>query len=402
MELIQLAKEIAPNLNLKDGYQDCPFCHRTKKLKVSAHHYRCYHPECSQQGGLIDFAMHFKQCDRKAAIKIIKELEGQSTADISAWKERSQFFELVFSTYQNGVDDQTLEFLNGRGYVKALESEGILFGHAVGDRFLQDQGVQLKDLMKYGLAYPDGREFFRNRVIFPVRDYKGRLVHMQGRATNGDEDLRWLSTSSKLESMTVAPISQYLYEAHYYMERDKIEWLFLAEGISDGLSLVEMDVPAVACFGVEVDLIRFTKLFERVSNLVVLLDNDRYALLTPYAGQYKSWRAMLPHLVELKLNLPQLNIWCCPPPTKSGIKDINNWLNKGLTSELFGQYVIEHKQSLFDFLLTSFGQQLEFHPLLIKLLATESGAEESERFRKLITDLRPDFVSYLIDLHGYF
>jgi hypothetical protein len=400
MDLVEVATLLSPSLDLKLGYQDCPFCKRTKKFKVSPHSFRCYHPECNKKGGALDFIMFNKSCDLPTAIKFIKDAEGSKT-DFAGWLERSRFLEQIFCGYENAVNDQTLDFLNGRGYITALEDSNIRIGHAIGDTPLQDIGFPLENLIKYGLAYPDGKEFFRDRVIFPIRDFKGRMVHLQGRTTLSDIDLRWLSTSSKNEAITVAPINQYLYEGDYYSNRESIEWLFLCEGISDGLSLIELNVPAVACFGVDINLLRFDKLFNKVKNLVVLLDNDVYPLLSVNAGLPKSWTAMLPYLVELQQATPQLNIWCCPPPVQPGIKDVNNWLQSGLTANQFARYVMDHKACLFDFTLKIYAKDLRFHKFMLQLLTMPKFAPKIEQFRKLV-DLQPDLIQYIIALHEQF
>lgn len=387
--------------NLKEGYQDCPFCQRPKKFKVSGSSFKCFHPGCAKQGNSLDFLVLTGTDEKTAQSKVYE------SSDPKAWVDRCRFLEQAFAVYQTGVDSDTTSFLNQRGYDNCLNAPDIFYGHARGDNYLASR-LPLQDCIKYRLAYPNGNDFFRDRIIFPIRDSKGRLVHLQGRATNPDEDLRWLSTPSKFgpekTEQTTLPISRYLFDATRYHAKESIDWLFLAEGISDTLSLIELDAPAVGCFGVEIELVRFVSLFSKVKNLVVCLDNDKYALLTPKQNLYKSWTPMLPRLVELQAWLPNLNIWCLPPPNRPGIKDMNNWITEAaLSKEAFADYLLKHRLSLMDFAIKSYGFQVEYHPHILKLLSlSREPAVDSEKFRNLMNLVNNDPVQYLLQLHPYF
>jgi len=392
MDLLDASAALGKTLKL--GYNDCIFCNRQKKLKVTQSYYRCYHPDCAKHGTVTDFIKEIKNCSLRDAQSFLSQSEGGSN---TGWKKRIDFLEKVFVCYRQAITDEVLEFLNGRGYYTALEE--IPFGFAPSSNYLQSCGFKLSALVEQGLAYPTGKEFFQNRVVFGIRDLRGNLVHLQGRSVVQEESLRWLSTPTV---KGVSSINNYLFEGHYYRSRENIDWLFLAEGISDGLSLIELDVPAVSCFGVQIDLCHFLNIFSKVSNLCVVLDNDRYPLLSSQnAGLYKSWTPMIYSLVELQKMLPRLHIWCCPPPNVSGVKDVNDWLRQGISPTSFAEYVQSHATKLLPFALTALGGSWEHQPILIKSLGDNPRQEELELFKNCQQSLEPDPTKYLLKAFRY-
>lgn len=399
--MVPTLREVATRLNLDlrdEGYQSCPFCHREKKFRVSAgQYYKCFHPACNKHGGVLDFIVDFgSAASRDEARKFIGGFK-----DSTQWLWRTQRLETVLYAYMEAINDQVLEFLDQRGYAHAIDGENpyaVEFGYAPHSRYLQENGFELEELIKIGLARPDGTEFFSNRVIFPVRDFKCRLVHMQGRSMDPDEDLRWLSSPSRLPDSTITPITNYLYNAHSFNEDESIDWLVMSEGVSDGLSLIGIDVPAVSCFGIQVNLLRFIEFFRKVNNLLVLFDNDRYAIGTEFAGQYKSWPPILKSLVELKAARPELNILCALPPEIPGIKDTNDWIKTGITNEAFTKYIRVESKPIGEFALEVLGPYWEHQSTLIELVNTDEGL--IDQFKQTIHELEPDPVKYLLKVYS--
>jgi DNA primase len=90
---------------------------------------------------------------------------------------------------QRGISDETIHFF-GLGFAPAAWDE--LFKHLV------SRGVNPKVIEKTGLALPrEGKnsyyDRFRNRLIFPVTDQRGRVVAFGGRAL-GNEEPKYLNS----------------------------------------------------------------------------------------------------------------------------------------------------------------------------------------------------------------
>jgi hypothetical protein len=402
IKLSDLSKHI-PNLPLlKDGSQKCPFCQRKNKLSVygNGEYYKCFHPDCGKKGDIFNFLIHTNKASNfKEAIALIKPLIYPSQQRFINYQQRSSIIDRALDFYESALDDASLEFLNKRGYSKILEL--FKFGFAPNKFFLQDCGLTKKELAVAGLLNKDQTgEYYDSRIIFPIRDWGSKLVHLQGRAINQDVTPRWMSTTSRYAEggEDIPQIDNFLFNMDKVIKSTE-SYVLLTEGISDGLTLLELDsnLPVVSCFGVNIDLVRFSSLFSTKSDLVVLLDNDKYALGVQHEGQYKSWREMIGKLTALKLIIPHLNIWCVPPPELPGVKDINDWyLAKNFSKEEFTSYIDDNLVSLEDFTLTHFGRYWDKQSVITSLLNINKDPKHLSIYNDIINALAESPVEYIL------
>ncbi len=409
-EHASLIKAAAPEYELKEGYQQCPFCSRPKKFKVSEDRwFKCYHPSCvaSSGGDVITFLQTIgKAKDFGEAVAIASSgvnLPGR------AWYKRLDVLRLAFNAYTCADSHPAvLKYLRDRSLGKVLVSHPI--GYAPDETYLQSQGLVLKDLVDVGLAYPSGREFFSNRVIFPIRDRSGAIVHMQGRSLDPNVDLRWLSTPSNIgttkKQQVVPPINSFLFNTECLNE--SCETVYLTEGISDGYSLLELGKSAVSCFGLEPRLVKYADSFAKAKKLIAVFDNDRYPHGSELGGLYKSWSRIVPHLIELAEHVTSLEILCLTPPTSyirgkgatafhtEGIKDINDWIVAGLTPSDLDDYAASVAKPLVNFAIDMYGSSWEHQLTLLKVLALDLSETNLNSFRDVASRLEPDPIKYAV------
>jgi len=389
----------APHFALRNGYQDCPFCNRPKKFVVKDDwSFRCYHPDCIAHNWHSGYDFAVLKGWYANALEASKSLNNNRKLTGKNWYERVKFLKRVFYCYISAIDDVSLEFANSRGWVYALEQNPI--GYAPGSTYLQSKGFELKELIKYGLAYEGGNEFFRDRVIFPIHNPSGALIHLQGRSLDPDCEPRWLSTkSSKTECSDdyQVDISQCLFNIHNINKGDSV---ILTEGISDGYSALELQQKVVSSLGLEPKLSSYSKLLADCKELIAVYDNDKYPMGGQLQGKYKSWLSILPKLIELKLRVPQLPIYCCVPPTIPGVKDLNDWLNKmSLTKESFEDYLVKHKVPLEEFCINVLGDNMVYHGLLLKLISTQPVYKDIFRDKILVKYNDPlDYITELANV----
>ena len=77
-------------------------------------------------------------------------------------------------------------------------------GYAPGERFalkehLGDQGVPVEDMVETGLLIagddiPVPYDRFRDRVMFPITDFRGRVIAFGGRALEKDAQAKYLNS----------------------------------------------------------------------------------------------------------------------------------------------------------------------------------------------------------------
>ncbi len=123
---------------------------------------------------------------------------------------------------------------------------------------------------------------FRNRIMFPIQDYRGRLVGFGGRVMDNGEP-KYLNSPE-------TPIFHKGAELYgFYAARGEIRNKNLAiavEGYMDVIALAQYDINiAVAALGTALTSTHLQRLFRITPNIVICFDGDR-------AGRQAAWRAM--------------------------------------------------------------------------------------------------------------
>ena len=130
---------------------------------------------------------------------------------------------------------------------------------------------------------------FRNRIMFPIRDSRGRTIAFGGRVL-GDEKPKYLNSPE-------TPVFQKGNELYGLYEAKKnkasVEKFLIVEGYMDVIALAQMGIRnAVATLGTATSAQHLTKLFRLVPEVIFCFDGDS-------AGRKAAWRA-------LETSLPQM------------------------------------------------------------------------------------------------
>ena len=130
---------------------------------------------------------------------------------------------------------------------------------------------------------------FRNRIMFPIRDSRGRTIAFGGRVL-GDEKPKYLNSPE-------TPVFQKGSELYGLYEAKKnkasVEKFLIVEGYMDVIALAQMGIRnAVATLGTATSAQHLTKLFRLVPEVIFCFDGDS-------AGRKAAWRA-------LETSLPQM------------------------------------------------------------------------------------------------
>jgi DNA primase len=186
----------------------CPFHQeRTPSFKVDPRRglWRCY-GACGTGGDVISFVMTANNVDYVEALQILgarcgislPERRGQATAKqeseprFELMARAEQFYRRALRTSEGAG---ALRYLRERGLTDAtIEAFGMGYAPAGATALLEtarQQGVALERLVDLGLVRVDdaGRafDFFRGRVMFPVRDDKRRTVGFGARRMSDDD-----------------------------------------------------------------------------------------------------------------------------------------------------------------------------------------------------------------------
>ncbi|MDD1793934.1 DNA primase [Enterovibrio sp. ZSDZ42] len=296
----------------------CPFHNeKTPSFTVSQEKqfYHCF--GCGVHGNAIDFVMEF---DRLEFVEAIEELASQLGLDVP--REQSdggapkgpyarsdqkrdlyQMMGQIAQFYQGGLRSEAgataIDYLKGRGLSgEIVQKFGIGFvadeWDQVRTRFGKDNTSQ-QALVSTGMLIENdnGRRYdrFRGRVMFPIRDRRGRVIGFGGRVL-GDGTPKYLNSPE-------TPIfhkGRELYGLYEVLQAHREpKQLLVVEGYMDVVALAQFDVDyAVASLGTATTAEHMQTLFRQTSSVVCCYDGDR-------AGRDAAWRAMeqaLPHLVD--------------------------------------------------------------------------------------------------------
>ena len=348
-----------------NNYQACcPFHHeKTPSFTVSKNKqfYHCF--GCGAHGNAISFLMEY---DKLEFVEAVEELAGMLGLDVpreqsadkksfkphASYKAKKDLYELmhdIAQLYQQELPkhDVALAYLQQRGLsAEVIQRFGIGFVPDVFDLVLNRFGRSKEEqdrLFDLGMLKRSERgkayDTFRNRVMFPIRDRRGRTIAFGGRVL-GDERPKYLNSS---ETVTYHKGRELygLFEA--LQANDSPTMLLVVEGYMDVVALAQFGVDyAVASLGTATTPEQIQLAFRSTEQIVCCYDGDR-------AGRDAAWRALenaLPYLEDGR----QLKFIFLPDG-----EDPDTYIRQ-YGKEGFEQY-IQQAQSLEEFLFEHLLQQ---------------------------------------------
>ncbi|WP_144979797.1 DNA primase [Halomonas sp. C22] len=294
----------------------CPFHQeKTPSFTVSAdkQFYHCF--GCGAHGNALRFLMEY---DKLPFPEAVEQLAGRLGLDVpregaddpraqqreKKRKEGVNLLEVAASFYRERLKMQegqaAQRYLQGRGLSPdVMTTYGI--GYAPGGwealkQHLSAKGIGESVQIEYGLLIhreDTGRTYdrFRDRVMFPIRDLRGRTIAFGGRVM-GDEQPKYLN-SPETPVFHKGRELYGLYEAR--QATSKLEQLVMVEGYMDVVALAQYGIHnAVATLGTATTEDHLTRLFRLVSRVVFCFDGDR-------AGRQAASRALetaLPQMID--------------------------------------------------------------------------------------------------------
>lgn len=276
----------------------CPFHgERTPSFSVSGDRQLFYCFGCHAGGNVFTFIMKMEGIDfREAVVRLAARAgidvsyEGETEEDRAARERRERTFEanqIAMAYYSHMLNvGRTAEagaardYLMKRGIVReAAERFGMGFAPASGNgvvNALSRAGFSPKAAVECGLALADdksGRVFdrFRNRVMFPIMNVRGKVIGFGGRSYDG-------ASPKYLNSPESAAFSKRHNLYGLNLAADSVKSLnraILVEGYVDVISLVMAGVPnVVATLGTALTLEQARLISRFASELVLFYDGD--------------------------------------------------------------------------------------------------------------------------------
>lgn len=281
----------------------CPFHNeKTPSFTVSPEKqfYHCF--GCGAHGSAISFLMEYERLDFIEAIEALAELAGievereesdyssntPSTGDHSDLYRALEAASLYFQR-QLKQAPKAVEYFRQRGVTGEI-AKTFMLGYAPEgwDNLEKSLGAQhsQKVLLDAGLLSQNdqGRQYdkFRDRVMFPIRDTRGRTVAFGGRILDQGEP-KYLN-SPETPVFHKSQVLYGLYEARQHA--GKLERILVVEGYMDVIALAQYGIRnAVATLGTATTAEHLKRLFRLVPRVTFCFDGDR-------AGRDAAWKAL--------------------------------------------------------------------------------------------------------------
>ncbi|MGA7966835.1 MAG: DNA primase, partial [Gammaproteobacteria bacterium] len=233
----------------------CPFHNeKTPSFTVSPQKqfFHCF--GCGAHGTALGFVMRYEHLDFPQAVEqLAGELGLEVPHEATADNPNAPLYEVLaraqrFFSAELERDTRAQEYLASRGLSAAREEYGIGYAPGSGDRLLaalEKAGIDNKTGLATGLIAKNDRgpyDRFRDRLMLPIRDNRGRTVGFGGR-TLGDARAKYLNSPET----AVFHKGRLLYGLFEARQRERrLERLVVVEGYLDVIGL------AVAGYGAAV------------------------------------------------------------------------------------------------------------------------------------------------------
>ncbi|OYY25454.1 MAG: DNA primase [Thiotrichales bacterium 35-46-9] len=295
----------------------CPFHNeKTPSFQINPQKgfYHCF--GCGAHGDALRFIMDYEHLDFVSAIEVLASEMGvsvpreqvsaqQQAKEIQQRSEQLQGFALLAQAAQWFVHNlkhhaqgaQAIEYLKSRG-VTGVVARDFAIGLAPNESMgLQKQfpNVTKAQWLAVGLVAEreDGSvvDKFRNRIQFPIRDLRGRVVGFGGRIMQASEHAPKYLNSPETEFFHKGNMLYGLYEMLQSVRN--INRVLVVEGYMDVVALAQFGVrQVVATLGTATTPAHLQLLFKHTSEIVFAFDGDK-------AGRKAAWKALSVALTQL-------------------------------------------------------------------------------------------------------
>ena len=298
-DLVELINSRVPLKKAGTNHKACCPFHQEKTASFNVNgnkqFYHCF--GCGASGNAISFMMEFDRLDFPDAIE---ELAGRLGMEVprdasSVPNVSKSLYEIMqqssdFYAGQLSRSQTAREYLNQRGLNKAVADQyHIGFAPDAWNDLMNHIGrdkEQIEQLIDVGMVVKNDKgktyDRFRNRLMFPIRNKRGKVIAFGGRII-GDGQPKYLN-SPETPIFSKGRELYGLYEAK--QANRELKRLLIVEGYMDVVALAQFGINyAVATLGTATTDNHLKELFKQVNEIVFCFDGDK-------AGRDAAWKAL--------------------------------------------------------------------------------------------------------------
>jgi DNA primase len=301
VDLVDIVNADVP-LREKTGsnyFARCPF-HQEKSASFSVSQpkqfYYCF--GCGAHGNAIDFLIEHNRLSFIEAVTTLARLAGvtlPTTTGLTKKDDSSSLYDLMTKArdYFHGQlrkSPRAIDYLKNRG-ISGQIIEQFKIGYATNgythllDLFGKTE-KEKKNLLDVGLIIKknEGGHYdrFRERIMFPIEDHRGRVIGFGGRIINEGEPKYLNSPETVLFQK-----GEHLYGLSQVLKANRVlKHIIIVEGYLDVIALVQHGITeTVATLGTATTNRQLERLFRYTKELIFCFDGD-------LAGKKAAWRAL--------------------------------------------------------------------------------------------------------------
>ena len=291
----------------------CPF-HKEKSPSFTVNSdkqfYYCF--GCGAGGNAIGFLMDYERMEfpqavenlaNSAGLEVPREEGDRNQAQRDSNKPIYELLELCARHFQQQLRQhpqaqQAINYLKSRGLTGQIAKQfGVGYAPPGWDNIiaaLGDDDAKKHRLLQAGMTIENEekkRQYdrFRDRIMYPIRDIRGRVIAFGGRVM-GDEQPKYLNSPET----PVFNKSRELYGLYEARQANRnLKRLIIVEGYMDVIALAQQDITyAAATLGTAVGAAHLERIFRHTNEVVFCFDGDK-------AGRAAAARALEAALPEM-------------------------------------------------------------------------------------------------------
>ena len=275
----------------------CPFHEeKTGSFTVSPQKsiYHCF--GCGKGGNVLTFIQEYEGLNFVEAVEKLAEINNvtvprESRPNTEDYSNIYQLNQVLADSYLSALKDKknktVVDYLKERG-ITGETAKKFLIGYADFDqkelkKKLIDQFSEAT-LLKSGNFLKNEKgmyPFFRNRLMFPIKNSTGKIIGFGGRTIDDSMPKYLNSKDSKFFNK-----SRELYGFHSAKQDHKLDFFIVTEGYMDVVMLTQHGIEnSVASLGTAFSISHLQKLFKLKRKIVFCFDSDE-------AGLKAAWRSL--------------------------------------------------------------------------------------------------------------
>ncbi len=308
-DIVEMIERRVPLKRAGSEFQACCPFHdeKTPSFTVSPkkQFYHCF--GCGAHGSAIGFLMQYEGLEFLDAIEEMARSAGLEVPSSGSQQPRPDtgLYDILaacarFYSEELKSHPAAIEYLRGRGLSGEITRDfGIGYAPAGWDGVIKKLGTdatRLEQLKQAGML-SEGKsgsyDKFRDRIMFPIHDRRGRVIAFGGRALTDDGPKYLNSPETSLYHK-----SRELYGLYLARQRaGRLDSILVVEGYMDVVALAQFGFRnVVATSGTATTAIQVEILFRAADTVVFCFDGDK-------AGRKAAWRALQAAMPKLREGL---------------------------------------------------------------------------------------------------